>query len=681
MNTHTEYSDKTPLHQAAIRGCAEEVEKLISSGAMPDAQTRRGRTALHYAAENGHQLILELLMTSGAQINLPNKWGRRALHYAASKHRVGCVQTLLSNGADPNIQDVDGQTPLYHAVAASTWQALEQVKIPDTEGHNAELRDTLVCGTILRDTEMCDTILLLLSHGANSDTPDKSGITPLHVAAEIGNTEICKHLLEEGKAQINALDQHGATPLHYAAYQGHRHVTELLLSHGACSTVQDNAGLLAKMYAVKRSKVQMKTTHVDELQEHRNGDFEITPSSTGALKSGGKTKEQIQQALNEKTKLPFLTNEVDFSSCLLQVNATEGLGRVQRTEEVERIEQDISRFIEATLRDMVLAEPRFSYALMKAGSTAEDTKVGVPDEIDYMCCLTDLSNVSFPYTSSNDPPGYLRIKIHDQGLETWRDFVDNDGFLEAEKLHQHFHFIFDWFSENSDLTAMSTCLHKMRDYRGDSDLGVTVDMSQTKPGSRLYFLWRGCQFKRIIITVDLIPAIEIPGWPHNAIVPPQEGCNRYHVIPKVSPEIQNNPSAGLFWRISTSLAEKCLFSAMEAPVHACYTICKSLVHFPDPGRLFPDYLYSACKERQQLLFILSSLRSYHEFINSYLLKMILFRLRSKRRETSDWVWSNVGHRVSEMLSRLLEELKEGYVPSFFLLNYNVLTMEKEKVTT
>lgn len=673
MNTHTECSDKTPLHQAAILGCTEEVKKLIAFGAIPDSQTRRGRTALHYAAENGHKRILELLMKSGAQVNLPNKWGRTALHYAASKHRVGCVQTLLSSGADPNKQDVDGQTALYHVVAASAGQALKEVEIPDTE-----VRDTSVCDTILRDTEVRDTILLLLSHGAISDTPDKSGITPLHIAAEIGSTEICDYLLEAGKAQINALDQHGATPLHYAAYQGHKHVTGFLLSHGACSTVQDNAGLLAEMYAAKRRKLQVMTSQADELQEHRNGDFEITPSGIGTLKSGGKTKELMQEERHKKTKLPFSTKEVDFSTSLLQVNETEGLGRVQRTVEAERIEQDISRYIEATLQGLILAEPRFSFALMKAGSTAEDTKVGLPDEVDYMCCLTDLSNASYPYTSPSDPPGYLRIKIPKQGLETWRDFVDNDGFLEAEKLHQHFHFIFDRFSENSDLTAMSTCLHKMRDYRGGSGLGVTVDTSQTKPGSRLYFLWRGCQFKRIIVTVDLIPAIEILGWPNSAIVPPQQGCNRYHVIPKVTPAIQNTPSVGLYWRISTSLAEKCLFSAMDTPVHACYTICKSLVHFPDPRRLFPDYAYSACKELQQLSLILSSLRSYREFINSYLLKMILFRLRSKRRKKSDCAWSNIGHRVSEILNKLLEELKEGYVPSFFLLDYNVLTMEKKE---
>ena len=73
---------------------------------------------------------------------------------------------------------------------------------------------------------------------------------------------------------------------------------------------------------------------------------------------------------------------------------------------------------------------------------------------------------------------------------------------------------------------MSTCLHKVRDYSYQAKGGVTVDMSQTKPGSRLVFLWRGCHFKRVVVTVDLIPAIEIAGWPSSTMRPPELGSER-----------------------------------------------------------------------------------------------------------------------------------------------------------
>ena len=597
-----EGNGKTPLQRAAALGSIADAERLILSGAKPDVQTRRGRSALHYASENGHGEIVALLIRSGAQIDLPNKWGRTALHYAASKHRVDCLRILINSGADPNKQDIDRQTPLYHAVAASIGPHVEN--------------------------NVHDTVVFLISNNASTDLPDKSGITPLHIAAELGNKQICINLIKGGRARVNAIDQHGATPLHYAAYQGHWNVAELLLSLGASAAVQDNAGVSAKSYVERR-----RNRGVD------------------------------------------LTEVVDFSSCLIKLHETDGLGLVRPTSEVEKIEKDIGRYIEAALKSMIQAEPRFNCVLLQAGSTAENTKVGEPDEIDYMCVLTDLSKACYVYESPSDPPGYLRIRMHGHEMEMWKDFLDNNGFLIAEKLHLHFHSLFDRHSENADLTAMTTDLHKLRDYSNQGYVGVTVDMSQTKPGSRLFFLWRGCQFKRLVVTVDLIPAIEITGWPKNARVPPEQGADRYHVIPKISPVILNHPSAELYWRISTSMAEKRIFCALDGSARSCYTICKSLIQCSDPHLLFPENLSSGSKELRQLLLNVHRLRLYDDLINSYLIKMIFCREITTRRNSSDWSRSAVGNRVSEILNKLMGELKQGCVPSYFIRDYNVLCME------
>ena len=340
MNEHAESGGKTSLHQAASQGFTADIEKLISSGTVPDVQTRRGRTALHYAAENGHKGVVELLLRSGAQVNLPNKWGRTALHYAASKHRVDCIGTLINNGADPNRQDVDCQTPLYHAVAASKiW--IHEVKLCDTED---EVLDSVVCdtkkrGTIVNDTQvgdnvelytrmndteisvnevrdsvLCDdvvrdTILLLISRGANADISDKSGFTPLHLAAEHGNREICINLLEEGKTQINAFDQHGATPLHFAIYQGHRHVAELLLSRGACSD-----GYLEKQSSVTFVE-QVISSHAQELLPFRNGDIHDMTSSNAMFKSCETRNDETSDLMQVRDTGPMLNerNEVPLS--------------------------------------------------------------------------------------------------------------------------------------------------------------------------------------------------------------------------------------------------------------------------------------------------------------------------------------------------------------------------------
>ena len=696
MSIHVECSDKTPLHRAAVEGRLEEVKMLIASrGADVNAQTRRGRAPLHYAAENGHCKIVNLLLRSRAKVNLPNKWGRAALHYAASKHRVDCVKILINNGADLDWQDVDAQTPLYHAVAASMYDDARELGTHEriTEMTDAGGRDSTMLDSGMRDTEVRDThlkvhrtLLLLITNGANPDTPDKSGITPLHVAAEQGNAKICSYLIKEGKANINAVDQHGSTPLHYACFQGRRPIADLLLYHGACSTIQDNSGLLPETYLEKQSNYPISYIHRNGCDINRN-------------------ESEVSKSLKIIDGIPFSAKEEALSSFLLQIEETEGLGRVKQTEEVQRIERDIRYYIETTLQLMSREQPRLRYALVRAGSTAENTKVGEPDELDYMCCLRELSNVSYPYTSPSDPPGYARIKVESHGLKTWGDLVNKDGFVEAEKLHQWFHFIFDRFSETSDLTAMSGCLHKMRDYKPRPELGVTVDMSKTKPGSRLYFMWRGCQFKRLIISVDLIPVIEIIGWPHAAQVPPQNGCDRYHVIPKVSLEIRTNPSVGLFWRVSTALAEGCLFNGMEPAERACYTVCKSLVYHPDPQKLLSHYTNFVstsfpgsfvqldvngresgnedtrinsimCEDINKLSSVLDQLSPYKDDIHSYHLKMIFLRLREQRKKIYDWKTSSVGQRVLEILNMLLEELRQSCVLSYFLLDYNELSTRK-----
>ena len=54
----------------------------------------------------------------------------------------------------------------------------------------------------------------------------------LHEAAEAGNLEEVKGLIEEG-ANVNSKDTFGETPLHVAARKGYRGVMEYLISKGA----------------------------------------------------------------------------------------------------------------------------------------------------------------------------------------------------------------------------------------------------------------------------------------------------------------------------------------------------------------------------------------------------------------------------------------------------------------
>lgn len=57
---------------------------------------------------------------------------------------------------------------------------------------------------------------------ANCLLQDGNGKTPLHIAAETGNTRHVKALVKASFASVRQMDKDGRTPLHFAALNGER---------------------------------------------------------------------------------------------------------------------------------------------------------------------------------------------------------------------------------------------------------------------------------------------------------------------------------------------------------------------------------------------------------------------------------------------------------------------------
>src|SRR5688500_2961042 len=73
----------------------------------------------------------------------------------------------------------------------------------------------------------------LLRQGADPSAAQGDGLTALHVAAETGQLEIARLLLD-AKAPVEARSRIGGyTPLHLAALRGHAAVVSALLAAGA----------------------------------------------------------------------------------------------------------------------------------------------------------------------------------------------------------------------------------------------------------------------------------------------------------------------------------------------------------------------------------------------------------------------------------------------------------------
>jgi len=86
-----------------------------------------------------------------------------------------------------------------------------------------------------------ELLKLLLTHHADVNAKNNDGWTPLHSAASSGKKDSVQLLLA-GKADVNANSSSGETPLWQAAQGGHTEVAELLLAHGADINNEDNDG-------------------------------------------------------------------------------------------------------------------------------------------------------------------------------------------------------------------------------------------------------------------------------------------------------------------------------------------------------------------------------------------------------------------------------------------------------
>ena len=96
---------------------------------------------------------------------------------------------------------------------------------------------------------------MLLIAGADANSKDELGWTPLWWAVEQGHNDMVKLLLETGKADIESEDKDGRTPLSWAAGEGHEDMVKLLLETGKVNIEsKDEYGRTPLLWAAERGR-------------------------------------------------------------------------------------------------------------------------------------------------------------------------------------------------------------------------------------------------------------------------------------------------------------------------------------------------------------------------------------------------------------------------------------------
>lgn len=172
-----------------------------------------GYLPIHYAIAAHDEFLFNSLVeifltfpTPMFYFNSPDRVGNTPIHWAIMRRNYQAVVVLVRCGADSSRMNDEGRTPLHLVVSQC--------------GKNCSQTDLLSHHNMVK---------FLISVGAQVDSYDVNNVTPLHLAAELGDISLVESLVLEGGAFVNVIDDVGETPLFYALRGQHPEVIKKLI--------------------------------------------------------------------------------------------------------------------------------------------------------------------------------------------------------------------------------------------------------------------------------------------------------------------------------------------------------------------------------------------------------------------------------------------------------------------
>ena len=236
----------TPLMFAAREGDLESAKMLIAAGAQIDAKGGDGKDALGLAIFNGGYDVASFLIDQHANVNQADAQRFTPLFWAVDRRNMETapnfpwvvtadplplIKKLLDAGANvnyvvnntPRARMRDGSPRIVFATAlmrAAFSGDIELVKLLLAHGADAKIiskdSETVLmaaCGTGFipgyskgrTPAERLEVVKLLIDLGQDVNAADDYGITPLMVAANIGDVPVIQYLIDKG-ADLGAYD-------------------------------------------------------------------------------------------------------------------------------------------------------------------------------------------------------------------------------------------------------------------------------------------------------------------------------------------------------------------------------------------------------------------------------------------------------------------------------------------
>ena len=222
------YQGSTCLFFAAYCGHTDIVRYLVG---LPEVdlnhQISKNHTALHLAVQEKHADMVQVLIDAGADIETTNDEGRSPLHLASCLGELIIVKMLVEAGADVRATDAGRYTCLNLAACfghTSTVRYL--VGLQEVDLHNHDICNALHLAV---QEKHADMVQVLIDAGADIETKNDEGRSPLLLASSLGDLTIVTKLVKAG-ADVRDTDAERHTCLIFAACFGHTDVVRYLVS-------------------------------------------------------------------------------------------------------------------------------------------------------------------------------------------------------------------------------------------------------------------------------------------------------------------------------------------------------------------------------------------------------------------------------------------------------------------
>lgn len=178
------------------------------------------------AIKKGHLMtVSDLLKENPKLLTSQDENGSSALLIAAYYQQPAIIELLVKNDPPMNI---------FEACSTGSLKKVSNILIEHPDQVNVFASDGFQPIGLAAFFGHKDVVITLIDHGAELDTPSRNnlGVTPLNSATAGNHIEIVRLLLTRG-ANPNTPQADGFIPLHAAAQNGNKEMVELLLSYGA----------------------------------------------------------------------------------------------------------------------------------------------------------------------------------------------------------------------------------------------------------------------------------------------------------------------------------------------------------------------------------------------------------------------------------------------------------------